>query len=119
MERGGCSGLENHSGAERVSILAAEVASHSKGGPERAHRQASGCISNLVTHPARSGSLDRRSSADSPMSSAVVSERHICLALNYLDAKIEVIRAGFVAEIRTPRKGVSRLTETEFLREAA
>jgi hypothetical protein len=41
------------------------------------------------------------------------------VALKYLDAKLEVIRAGFVAEISNPRPLVSRLSETEFLREAA
>jgi hypothetical protein len=53
------------------------------------------------------------------MSRPAVSARHVCLALKYLDAKIEVIRAGFVLEIRGERPLVLHLSETDFLREAA
>ena len=53
------------------------------------------------------------------MSSDVASGREIRLAFRYLDAKLEVIRAGFCSEITSEPSHISRLTETAFLREAA
>lgn len=51
------------------------------------------------------------------MNRAIASD--VRVALKYLDAKLTVIRAGFVAEINEKPPEVATLTEAAFLREAA